>query len=358
MVLYCGITALLLLGSYFSTGIFRSYALRKGLMDVPNDRSSHTMPTPRGGGIVFVVMTFIIWVALMVWQNINSQPINSGNVYFLISSFFIAALGFLDDRFQLSAKIRLLFQILIFSLFLYGLVWIPFMHSINSSMHDNIWFLSFLGFSYLFLLWLTNLFNFMDGINGLATAESIFFLISITIFYHDLLFYPLTEIIWILVPLLIGFLLWNFPKAKLFMGDAGSSFLGAFIALSSIYLATTSLVRFMVCIILLAIFITDATVTLLQRLYNRENIFLAHRSHAYQQASRYFGSHVPVTLGVVAINVLWLMPWAYVVEIGMIKAGIAAFIAYIPVVILTCYFNAGRSEISEKEFGRISKTLT
>ena len=133
----------------------------------------------------------------------------------------------------------------------------------------------------------------------------------------------------------------NFPKATLFMGDVGSSFLGVFIALICIYLATISWSNFLVCTILLANFITDATLTLLQRLYNGDNVLKAHRSHAYQHASRYFGSHVPVTLGITAINIFWLFPWALVVTNGKIDAMVATMIAYTPIVILAFYFNAG-----------------
>lgn len=348
-------TFVALLGfSYYSTGIFRNYALKKGMMDLPNERSSHTMPTPRGGGLVFVLVALGVWVGILAWQGFSQNHINEGNIYFLLSSILIATLGFVDDKRQLSAKFRLISQFIVFSVFLYWLLGGPLLSNLqNSVSYYHIGMISFLGFSYLFLLWMTNLFNFMDGIDGIAATEAIFFFAGIALLYHDLLFFPLSDLTWILCALLIGFLLWNFPKAKLFMGDVGSSFLGAFIALISIYLATISWVIFMVCVILLANFITDATLTLLQRLSNGENVFQAHRSHAYQHASRYFGSHVPVTLGITAINVFWLFPWAYVVSIGMVNAIVATVIAYTPIVALAFYFNAGKKETTQEIDGSV-----
>ncbi|WP_367606614.1 glycosyltransferase family 4 protein [Legionella sp. W05-934-2] len=350
MIVHAVTVALLFGLSFLCTGIFRRHAFQKGLLDVPNDRSSHALPTPRGGGIVFVVLIVAIWAGILLWQMMNHAYSNPGNGYMFISALLIAALGFVDDRYQLSAKFRLTCQIIVFSIFLYWLLVGPLLGSLMPHfVNEKAGYLLFVGFSYLFLIWMTNLYNFMDGIDGIAAAEALFFLLSITFFYHDRLFFPLAELTWMLCPLLIGFFVWNFPKAKLFMGDVGSSFLGAFIAMVSLYLATISWVSFIVCIILLANFITDATMTLLRRFYLKEDVFKAHRSHAYQHASRHYKSHIPVTLGVTAINLVWLFPWAYAVSFGMINPLLAMSIAYMPIVVLVLYFEGGKKDTLKEE---------
>ena len=193
--------------SYCGTGLFCRYALKKGLMDLPNQRGSHTIPTPRGGGLVFVILACASWIGLLVWQYLNQSLLNIGNVYFLLTSLLIAILGFIDDNYPLSAKVRLIFQLSVFSVFLYWLLEGLLLNNQSyNTLNDNIWAVLFLGFSCLFLLWLTNLYNFMDGINGLATVEAIFFLASTTLFYHDFLFFPLFQnSLGFFVPYCLGF---------------------------------------------------------------------------------------------------------------------------------------------------------
>jgi Fuc2NAc and GlcNAc transferase len=141
-----------------------------------------------------------------------------------------------------------------------------------------------------------------------------------------------------------GFLFWNFPPARIFMGDAGSGFLGIILGILSLQAAWISSQLLWAWLILLGVFIVDATVTLIRRLVRGDKIYEAHRSHAYQFASRRFGRHLPVTSAVGVINLVWLLPIALCVTLFGLDGALGLIIAYIPLVILAIRFKAGTLE--------------
>ncbi|MNJ61477.1 putative undecaprenyl-phosphate N-acetylglucosaminyl 1-phosphate transferase [compost metagenome] len=141
-----------------------------------------------------------------------------------------------------------------------------------------------------------------------------------------------------------GFLFWNFPPARIFMGDAGSGFLGMQLGLLSLHAMNAQPSLLWAWIILLGSFIVDATFTLARRLLRGDKVYEAHRSHAYQYASRQFGKHRPVTLAITAINLFWLLPMAVVVVKGGVDAIVGVVIAYVPLVLLAVKFKAGEKE--------------
>jgi len=197
----------------------------------------------------------------------------------------------------------------------------------------------------IYLVWLLNLYNFMDGIDGIASVEAICVCIG-----GALLYAWLGDIQGALVTVLslaaavLGFLIWNFPPARIFMGDAGSGFLGITLGVLSLQAAAVSPELLWAWLILLGVFIVDATYTLLRRLLRGDRVYEAHRSHAYQYASRHYGRHLPVTLAVTAINLLWLLPIALWVSFGGVDGTIGLLIAYLPLVFLAVRFNAGALE--------------
>lgn len=142
----------------------------------------------------------------------------------------------------------------------------------------------------------------------------------------------------------LGFLYWNFPPARIFMGDAGSGFLGLVLGILSVQAAWASSRFLWVWLILLGVFIVDATFTLTRRLVRGDKVYEAHRSHAYQFASRQFGRHLPVTLAVLAINTLWLLPIAIGVGLFGLDGIIGLVLAYAPLVFLAFRFRAGELE--------------
>lgn len=324
--------------AFLLTAFFRSYALKKNILDVPNERSSHYVPTPRGGGVA-IVITFII---LLIYTYLVRIIPFTHFISFSLVGLFVATIGFMDDKNNLPARWRLLGH---FLAAIWGLFWVGglpnfelFGVEVKLGAVGNL-------LAVLYLVWMLNLYNFMDGIDGLASLEAICVCLGMCIVYllvgvHDLIVLPLS-----LAMAVIGFLFWNFPPAKIFMGDAGSSFLGILLALLSLQAAWHS-PKFLWCwLILLGVFIVDATVTLCRRFFRGAKVHEAHRSHAYQFASRRMGKHLPVSLGVCVINIFWLLPVSLSVALSLMDGAMALVIAYIPLIFLAFYFNAGKSEI-------------
>ena len=175
-------------------------------------------------------------------------------------------------------------------------------------------------FAALLIVWLLNLYNFMDGIDGIAGIEAVTVGAGCAVVAF-VVGYPAGAIACLLLAAAsAGFLAWNFPPARIFMGDAGSGFLGVVFGVLAVDASRQTPELLWSWLILLGAFIVDATVTLLRRLIRGERVYEAHRSHAYQHAARAIGKHRPVTLAIGAINVLWLLPLALMVA----RAGCAA----------------------------------
>ncbi|PMV85455.1 MULTISPECIES: glycosyltransferase family 4 protein [unclassified Pseudomonas] len=325
--------------SFLLTGALRRYALARSIIDIPNARSSHTIPTPRGGGVAIVV-TFLASLpvfgmfGLVPWQEL----IAVGGAGALL-----AVIGFMDDHGHIAARWRLLGH---FGAGIWALAWLGgfppvTLFGISLELH---WFGHILAAIY--LVWLLNLYNFMDGIDGIASVEALCACLGACLLYGlsgapALIWGPL-----ILAAAVVGFLYWNFPPARIFMGDAGSGFLGIALGVLSLQAAWVSSDLFWAWVILLGVFIVDATFTLIRRLLRGDKVYEAHRSHAYQFASRRFGKHLPVTLAVGAINLFWLLPVAYsVTQLGLDGAW-GVIIAYVPLIILALKFHAGQLEVT------------
>ena len=143
-----------------------------------------------------------------------------------------------------------------------------------------------------------------------------------------------------------GFLYWNLPPAKIFLGDVGSGFLGVVLGTLSLQAGWLDSRLLWAWLILLGVFVVDATFTLLHRLYRGEKLHQAHRSHAYQRAARRIGRHLPVTLAVGAINLLWLFPIALLVGHDWLSGLTGLFLAYFPLVFVAQHLRAGASDES------------
>jgi Fuc2NAc and GlcNAc transferase len=196
------------------------------------------------------------------------------------------------------------------------------------------------------LVWLTNLFNFMDGIDGLAGMEAV----CVSVFGGILLFHgglaSYSQLFWLLAAASLGFLLWNWPPAKIFMGDVGSGFLGFTLGTLALFSSSSNSGLIWPWLILLAAFIVDATVTLLRRMFSRARWYEAHRSHAYQHAAQAWASHTKVTLAVAVINIGWLFPLAWAASRFPQAAPAFAVVAAVPLVFITLQFEAGREQPS------------
>ena len=250
----------------------------------------------------------------------------------------VALAGFLDDHRHVAAHWRLLAH---FCAAAWALFWLGGLPLALWSVPSNLgWPVQILAAIY--LVWLLNLYNFMDGIDGIAGLEAVTVGLSAAALYY--LGKP-DDPAWTLPMLLalatLGFLVWNWPPAKIFMGDAGSGFLGMMFGAISIHAASLGPQWLSLWLILLAVFIVDATITLLRRLSRREKVHQAHKSHAYQHAARKAGAHRPVTLAVGAINVFWLLPLAYFVLDGWVSPLSGLAVAYAPLILLATRLKAG-----------------
>ena len=328
--------ALLFLLSAALTFQIRRSALHKQLLDIPNDRSLHTVPTPRGGGSAIVLVFFAAVAALT-----TTDYVTTTNAAILIGCGALVALtGFLDDRQLLSharSRLALHFVAAVIAVSVFG--GLPMLPVFGTDVSLGV-FGGILATTY--LVWLLNLFNFMDGIDGISGAEVVSvcgaaaFLIHRTTHDYNIASLPLA-----LAAATLGFLVFNWPPAKIFMGDVGSGFVGFIIGIFSLITADSAGLLGWVWVILLGVFIVDATVTLIGRLFRKQKPHVAHRSHAFQHLALRFGSHKRVTIGVVAINLFWLFPIAFAVTEGRIDGFTGVLIAYTPLTIAALILGAG-----------------
>ncbi len=319
------------------TGLLRFYALAHNLVDIPNERSSHLAPTPRGGGLA-IVLTFLGCLPLLL--QCLTLPVFFG-VYG--AGLGVAVIGFIDDHGHIPARWRLAAHFCGAGWALFCLGGLPPL-PVFGVVVDFAWPGHLL--AALYLVWLLNLYNFMDGIDGCAGIE------AITVCLGGALVYTLAVPAgagWAMPVLMLaavaGFLCWNFPRARIFMGDAGSGFIGLSLGLFSVHAATAAPELFWCWLILLAVFVVDATVTLIRRVLRGEKFYEAHRSHAYQYAARKYGAHWPVSLVVGGINLFWLFPLAVMVAVGWLDGVVGVLIGYGPLLWLSFRYKAGASEL-------------
>ncbi|KAA8705847.1 MraY family glycosyltransferase [Pseudomonas proteolytica] len=334
---YWYIFPLVALVSLLLTAVLRRYALRRSIIDIPNARSSHTVPTPRGGGVAIVLTyAFSLFVlALLQWVSIAES------VALLGAGLLIAVIGFMDDHGHIAARWRLLGHFVAAGWALFWMQGLPPITVFGFSLNLG-WFGHLIGAFY--LVWMLNLYNFMDGIDGIASLEAICACVGLSLIYF---FSGYETLIWsplLLAMAVAGFLYWNFPPARIFMGDAGSGFLGIVLGGFSIQAAWIGSEFFFAWLIMLGVFVVDATFTLARRLARGDKVYEAHRSHAYQFASRQFGKHLPVTVSIGVINVVWLFPLALCVTLLGLDGSLGLVIAYVPLLLLAVKYNAGMRE--------------
>ena len=319
------------------TGLVYRYAQRYRLLDIPGARSSHQHPTPRGGGlgIVFAVMTGVL---LLLW----GAHIDIAFLMLLLPGVCLALLGLMDDRFQLGPGWRFLAQTLVALACLWMLGGVPWL-TLPLVNIQTLYLAEIL--MAIFFVWYLNLYNFMDGINGIASLQ------AITVGLGSLLLIICTApgeeqlalYAGVIVAACVGFLPWNFPRAKIFMGDVGSLFCGYLLYLTMLLAGRIEPALFWALLTLSGVFVVDATFTLLRRAFRGEAIWQAHRLHAYQKTAHRWGSHTSVSLTVAAINLFWLLPMAWLIANGKLAPIAGVLLAYGPLVILVWLVGAGKS---------------
>jgi Fuc2NAc and GlcNAc transferase len=324
--------SLSLLATYLLCHAIRKWAHHKELMDVPNHRSAHQHPTPTSGGLAFSA----VYAAGMIYLYAMAE-VDSKLVWAVAGTIPVAILGYLDDIKEMPARLRFTCHIGAAGWAMYWLGGMPLI-VIGDIQFDPGW--AGYVFGVLYLAWLLNLFNFMDGIDGIAGSEAVFVLASVCLIATGV-----ADDIWLLLAVSGGFLIINWPIAKLFMGDVGSGFLGLSLGILAIFTANNELISFWSWLILLGYFIVDASLTLLIRFLRGETVYEAHNLHAYQHASRALGDKNTLYITWL-INLVWLLPLAWWVnnrpEIGLLLL----LIAYAPVA-LVCYLS-GSGQVDSK----------
>jgi Fuc2NAc and GlcNAc transferase len=294
--------------SALTTGAARRLALTRGIVDVPNVRSSHTAVTPRGGGVAIVFATTLGLGFLVLCGSLGPRLFLALSV----GGLAVAAVGFLDDRHKLSARWRLAVHVLAAA---WAITWLGGLGTVRVGEHFVQLGWAGSALSVLGVVWVINLFNFMDGIDGIATAEAIFVVIAGGLLALAAGCMGVAAAAWIVAWGCLGFLCWNWPPARIFLGDVGSGYLGYIVIVLALADAAVRPLAIWEWLILGSLFFVDSTVTLLRRLFRGDAVYQAHRQHAYQRLSRRWGSHLPVTLLVVAIDLCWLLPWAVVAAV-------------------------------------------
>jgi Fuc2NAc and GlcNAc transferase len=320
--------------SWGLTFILIRYAITRSLLDIPNERSSHSVPIPRGGGVAIVV-AFTSVLPFLTMSDLLSQSMLTG---LFCSGALIAIIGFADDHGHIAARWRLLGHFISAAWMLYWIGGLAPVDLFGFSI-DLGWVGVVLGL--VFLVWMLNLYNFMDGIDGLASSEAICACVAMSLVYWVRGDVELISSLLALAAATMGFLLWNFPPAKVFMGDAGSGFLGIILGGLVLQAAAVSSELLWSWLIMLGVFIVDATLTLLRRLIRGDKVYEAHRTHAYQHATQYFEGHLVVTLGVVGINIFWLLPIALLVGRGNFDGVCGVVVAYAPLLLLAWKLGGG-----------------
>ncbi|MEX2534096.1 MAG: glycosyltransferase family 4 protein [Trueperaceae bacterium] len=289
--------------SWVVTDRVRKYAERRQILDLPNSRSLHSRAIPRGGGLGFV--SIILLGLAVLWYLF---PMEATLWLSLLGSVLVAITGWLDDRLSLSSALRIVIHGL-------GGLWVVIVLGGLSTVRLGLLELELGVFggviTWLFVVWLINAYNFMDGIDGLAAGQavlagSVAALLSLST--------PNAGLTWfaaLVAASCAGFLRWNLPPARLFMGDTGSGFLGYVFAVLALYSESSGGPPLLVWLLLLGVFLVDPTATLLRRLVTGEPWHQAHRTHAYQRAVQLGYSHRFVMVAALTITlVLGLAAWA------------------------------------------------
>jgi Fuc2NAc and GlcNAc transferase len=325
--------------AWAGTALMRRIALARRLLDVPNARSSHSVPTPRGGGVAIVIATTCVLVLLALRHRVDFHLF----VALLGGGSSIAIIGFMDDRRAVAPLVRLLVH---FAAAIWTVAWLGGLPSLGIGSAGVAGHLMASVFGVIAIVWALNLFNFMDGIDGIAASEALFITWAAALLGASSGLADGSLIFAIAIgAACLGFLYWNWPPAKVFMGDVGSGYLGYLWAALAIACAREHPLALAVWTVLGGVFLIDATLTLLRRLARRERIYEAHRTHAYQWLARRYRSHGGVTVTVLGLNLCWLLPCAWFLSHFGDSAGWILIAALLPVALLCWAAGSGRAEV-------------
>lgn len=334
LVLMIGVIFLVVaLGSWFAVGKLIDRLLSHNIVDRPNERTLHHGAVPRGGGLVIVACLLLVLVLMAL---VSSRPQIFSCMAVLILSW--AGLSWWDDKVNLSARFRFLVQLGLSLLTVLAFGWVSQVLGLNL-----FWFgplASVIG-----LLWMANLYNFMDGLDGLAASQTIIGGISLAFWFYVLGDKPLAVACVVLAASCYGFLMWNWSPAKIFMGDVGSISIGAFFGTLFIIGVTRYDLSIISFLGLFGVFIADATITLMVRAWRREKIWLPHRQHFYQRLANAGYSHSRIALGgVMLMSICSVFATLGVMSRDMILSSLIAILLVLAATAVLVVFLENRSK--------------
>jgi len=316
------------------TALVWRYLVSRNVLDVPNERSSHSAPTPRGGGIGIV----LVFLLAIYW--LEQKGMLAASLVLALSGggLAVALAGFLDDHFRLPARWRLAIHFAAAGFALWQIDGMAQLH-----LGWTVWNWGWAGhiLALIGVVWMINLYNFMDGIDGIAGVEAVCAGGAGALLLGWSGLAGLAQASALLAAASAGFLVFNWPPARLFMGDAGSGFLGFAFAILAIASAKEKPGLLWPWLILLAVFIVDSMVTLIRRYRAGARWYAAHCSHAYQHSARRRG-HLKTTLAVAVINLVWLFPMACAACIWPSAVLLCTAIAVAPLIYTAVRCRAGQ----------------
>lgn len=312
--------------SFVLTAAARRVGLRYGFIDVPNERSSHEIPTPRTGGMAIVAATLGFFVVSRL------TDLDRTSAWLIMMSMTIAIMGGIDDIAHLRASTRFLFQNAAALTFLIGAA--TALHEIEVPFLGIVRFgVLAIPFTMIWMVAVTNIFNFMDGIDGIAGGEAVVCGVGFTILFLGCGDWNGALLAALIAAAVAGFLPFNVPRASIFMGDVGSATIGFLLAGLVVRLANDR-VPLLAAVLPLMPFLLDASATMVRRACRRENLLRAHRSHYYQRLVRSGFSHATVTSIWAALAVVAsLAAFAYIAGNDASRLGLLAGVLALHVIV-------------------------
>jgi UDP-N-acetylmuramyl pentapeptide phosphotransferase/UDP-N-acetylglucosamine-1-phosphate transferase len=289
----------------FGIPILRRALVSKGIYDNPNARSSHSLPTPRGGGII-VMISITIGLVTLWWGGVI---LPDGLIVALAISCGLGLISWMDDLWSISALVRLVYQVMAIG----GILYLDPGLAINALPFFPEWG-AFLIIAAAWV-WCVNLYNFMDGIDGMTAVETVSIctglaLLTLTGILSNDLLPPLA----VIGAAALAFLYWNWSPAKIFLGDVGSIPLG--FLLGWFVLKAVNEGAWLAAIIILGYYLADATITLIRRAFRGTPVWQAHREHFYQMPVPRNVPHNQIMYRIIAINIILILAAVWVVPIN------------------------------------------
>jgi len=291
MVGFLGVTLLM--------PVIRRYALGKGLQDQPGARRLHKSAIARGGGASIVLVMLTAMFVTQPWGN---------STIFLLASFILCGLtGWLDDHRPVSPLLKLLLLSVVAIATIISLEPSNLIAIIMPMIVDKpVFYWLAITLLVITLLWVINLFNFMDGSNGLTVTQALSACFAIIIFAQPVA--DLNTLCWLLAGALLAFLPWNFPRPSIFLGDVGSLSLGLLVGWFLFGYVVNGALQPLQALLVISVFLVDASATLMMRMLQGDTWYKPHTKHAYQCLVRYGWSHTLVCFVYLALNLLLVYP--------------------------------------------------